>query len=301
MYQQRNGKQLMMIGGGVIILVLLGAMFLSSRGGSSKNAAGPKLTPVVVALQAIPQGTTFAAGQPIGQFFAVRQVPDSIVPFGSYRSVNQITGLIASAGCTPRRTPGCRGTVTVLQTMYQNMPVVSGMFSTLGQFRQTAGPAFQIPYGYVAIGVGFTAVNSVLGSINAGDDVDIMASLANPETSTLKLPKQTQFALNDVRVIGVGGPPAAPDSSGGSSSSSTTSSAATNPNTPGAGGTLLLLVRYQQALVIQHLKDFGGTWTMSAVLRSSKENDIPHFHTTPVTGRWFFVKQSNRFDFTNPY
>ena len=74
-----------------------------------------------------------------------------------------------------------------------------------------------------------------------------------------------------------------------------------NAQAANAGGTLVLLVRYQQALIIQHLKDFGGSWTISAVLRSAKETDIPHFKTIPVTARWFFVKQDNKFDFTNPY
>jgi hypothetical protein len=60
-------------------------------------------------------------------------------------------------------------------------------------------------------------------------------------------------------------------------------------------------VRYQQALVIQHLKDFGGSWTMSVVLRSSKETDIPHFRTLPVFGNWFFTKQENHFDYKPPY
>jgi Flp pilus assembly protein CpaB len=177
---------------------------------------------------------------------------------------------------------------------------VSGMFSTLGQFRTTAGPAFQVPYGYVAIAVNFTAANSVLGSIQAGDDVDLMASLTGLEgqnAAKFKVPTQTQYVMNDVRVIGVNGPPPAPAGSSSSNSSSSSSASANNS----AGGSLLLLVRYQQALIIQHLKDFAGSWTMSVVLRSSKETDIPHFGTTPVTERWFFVKQTNHFDFTDRY
>lgn len=301
MYQQRNGRQLMMIGGGVVILVLLAGFFLTRGGGSSQAASAAPTSKVVVALQAIPQGTTFSAGQPLAQFFATQSIPTSIVPFGSYTSVNQISNLVRSSGCQPTKSPGCRGQLTVTQTIYQNLPVVSGMFSTLGQFRLSAGPAFQIPYGYVAIGINFSQTNSVLGSIQPGDDVDLMASLTGVEGqngSKTNVLTQTQYALNDLRVIGVNGPPApAPTGAGATSPSSSTSS--TPPS--GAGGQLLLLVRYQQALIIQHLKDFGGSWTTSVVLRSSKETDIPHFKTLPVTERWFFIKQADHFDFTNPY
>jgi len=299
MYQKRNGRQLIIIGIVVVVLVL-GAGFFFTRGGGSKSSSpSTPETPVVVALQAIPQGTQFSAGQPLAQFFGVQKVPRTLVPFGAYTSVNQISNLLRSTGCQPAKTVGCRGQLTVTQTIFQNLPVVSGMFSTLGQFRLSAGPAFQIPYGYVAIAVSFGASNSVLGSINPGDDVDLMASLTNLETTggiKLKVPTQTQFVLNDVRVIGVNGPPPSP--SGSSSSSS--SSASSNTNN-GQGGQLLLLVRYQQALIIQHLKDFGGSWAISVVLRSSKETDIPHFKTLPVNERWFFVKQDNKFDFSTPY
>jgi hypothetical protein len=49
-----------------------------------------------------------------------------------------------------------------------------------------------------------------------------------------------------------------------------------------------VLVRYEQALELQHLKDFG--WDISAVLRSAKQQTIPHLKTLPVTDKWFFVK-----------
>ena len=292
-----------MIIGGVVILLVLGGAFFLSRGGSSKGGSSSPESSVVVALQAVPQGTTFVAGQPLDQFFGTRHVPTSIVPFGAYTGVNQITNLVKSVGCQPAKAAGCRGQITVTQTIYQNLPVVSGMFSTLGQFRLAAGPAFQIPYGYVAIGVSFSEVNSVIGSVQPGDDIDLLASLTGLEDKNgnrAKVPTQTQYVLNDVRVIGVNGPPPPPSTSTTGSSPSSSSSTS-NSNNNGAGGQLLLMVRYQQALIIQHLKDFGGSWTISVVLRSSKETDIPHFKTLPVTEKWFFIKQQNHFDFTDPY
>jgi len=188
---------------------------------------------------------------------------------------------------------------------------VSGMFSPLGLFRQAASPAFSIPYGYVAIAVNFDAVNSVLGSINSGDLIDIMASykptgpgLGSASAAPPKsAPGQTQYVLNGLRVLSVNAPGPTPGNTGSTNStgpsgssgaaSSTASAAAT------AGGSLLLLARYQQALEIQHLKDFG--WQMSAVLPSAKQAGGQTVKTTPVTDRWFFVKTNTPFRATPGY
>ena len=291
----------MIAGIGLIVLVLVGGLFLTSRGGNSSKPTQTAMAPVVVALQSIPQNTSFTAGEPLNAYFTVRQLPKDAVPFGAYTSVQQIASFLKSTGCQPSASAGCRGTFSTTQTIYQNLPVVAGMFTSLGQFRTVAGPAFQIPYGYVGIAVSFSDVNSVLGSIQPGDDIDIIASYTGAEGGNTKndAPKQTQYVMNDMRVIGVGGPPPAPANNPASGTKVGQTATQTQPQT--AGGTLLLMVRYQQALLIQHLKDFGGSWQLSAVLRSSKETDIPHFRTTPVTGRWMFVKQQNHFDFTLPY
>jgi len=298
----------MMIGIGVIVLVLIGGLFFLNKGGSGSGgsrAAVSSTQPVVVALQAIPQGTTLMAGQPLNTFFTTEQVPPSLVPFGAYTSVSQIDNVLKSAGCNPAGVAGCRGQVTTTQTIYQKMPVVSGMFSTLGQYRTQAGPAFQIPYGYVAQTISLSAANSVQGAIQPGDDIDIIASLTSLENTganSSNVPKQTQYALNDIRVIGINGPPPAPPTISANGKTSSSSSASTAPATDTtSGGSLTVLVRYQQALIIQHMKDFGGTWSMSVVLRSSKETDIPHFRTLPVFGNWFFTKQDNHFDYKSPY
>ncbi len=288
MIQRENGRQLVIIGVIVIIVVLLLFFILSSRGGGGSGTTAPqKTTPVVVALQTIPQGTSFRAGQPLTTYFGVKQFPATLVPFGAYSSVKQIASVATSAGCVRNITAACAGTITTTQTIYQSVPIVSGMFSTLGQYRQAQGPSFAIPLGYVGIAISLSDVNSVLGSITAGDAVDLIASYTGggqgvPTTA----PPQTQYVLNNLKVISVGGPPAA------SAASGTASTAA-----PVGGGTLLVLAKLQEALVIQHLKDFG--WQLSAVLPSAKEPSIPHFRTLPVTNRWLFVKMSNPFR-TNP-
>jgi Flp pilus assembly protein CpaB len=148
------------------------------------------------------------------------------------------------------------------------------MFSNLGQFRNAAGPSFTIPYGYVGIALSLDPINSVIGSIFPGDDIDVIASYHGAAVKGINAQPQTQYVMDDLRILSVNTPPSAQ-----------TGSAAVG------GGTLLVLARFQQALVIQHLKDFG--WQLSAVLRSAKETDIPHFKTLPVSDRWFWKKAQN--------
>jgi Flp pilus assembly protein CpaB len=289
MQNRRNGRQLIIIGVVVIVLVLGVGFILMSRGGGAHTSARALTSsaPVVVAQQVVPQGTVFKAGQKLNALFVVKYEPLALVPFGAYSSVAQIEALTRAQGCGPVQAAGCQGQITTSQTIFQNTPVVTGMFSSLGQYRQAIGPAFAIPYGYAGIAVNFDAVNSVIGSINPGDDVDVIASYRGTAIAGVKAPPQTQYVLNDVRVMSVNAPPA-PNSSGGSGS---TSSSAPPAPTAATGGTLVLLVRFQQALIIQHLKDFG--WQMSVVLRSASETDIPHFKTLPVTDKWFFAKSDN--------
>lgn len=288
MNRNQNYRRMILGGVGIIVLVVLLGMVFMNRGGGSASPPPARSVPVVVAAQSIPEGTTFRVGEPLGQYFTIRYLPANAVPFGAYQSVNQITKLLASNGCAPTNVAGCQGQTTTTQVIYQNLPVVSGMFSTLGQYRVARSHAFDIPYGYVAIAVNFTDVNSVLNSIEPGDTVDLMASyLGNSKDLGFQAPPQTQFVMNDLKVIGVGGPPTSPNGQ-------TTSAPA-----PNAGGSLLLLVTFQQALEIQHLKDFG--WTISVVLRSAHESQIPHFRTLPVTDKWFWDKISNRMARSNPY
>ncbi|MGH2447237.1 MAG: Flp pilus assembly protein CpaB [Chloroflexota bacterium] len=298
MMQRLKGKQIILAGLAIIVLVIGFALVSRFTNNSSPKAeAAPATAPVVVALQDVPQGTTFRTGEPLATYFGVRKEPTSDLPFGAYRSVKQINSLLSSTTCKPSGLPGCQGMVTTTQTIYQNMPVLTGMFSTLGQFRKGPTGAFAIPYGYVATSVGFSDVNSVVGSVQPGDDVDLIASYTGPEggSNDKTTPTQTQYVLNDVRVMQVNAPLQAPNSS---TTSSTPASSTSDTN---GGGSLVLLVSYQHALVIQHLKDFGGSWTLSCVLRSAKETDIPHFKTLPVTARWFFAKQGNHFDTSSPY
>lgn len=275
MQNRRRGVQLILAGVVVVVLVLGIALFLANRS-SNNNSSQPvavATVPEVVAIQTVPSGTVFKQGQDLNTYFVVRQAPPSLVPVGAYGSIAQIESLINSTGCAPGQT-GCAAQVTTTQTIYQNAPVVSGMFSNLGQFRNAAGPSFTIPYGYVGIALSLDPINSVIGSIFPGDDIDVIASYHGASVKGISAEPQTQYVMEDMRVLSVNQPPSAQ-----------TGSAAVG------GGTLLVLARFQQALVIQHLKDFG--WQLSAVLRSAKEADIPNFKTLPVTDRWFWKKLQN--------
>ena len=289
MQKRANGKQLMIIGVVVMVLIVGIGFMLTSRGGSSKASTTPNTVSVVMADQTIPNGQVFKDSSSLTQFFKVKKVPSNLKPFGAYTNLKQIAQLLNVAGCGPVKSQGCDGQVTTSETIYQNSPVVDGMFSTLGQYRTSVGPSFAIPYGYVGIAVNFDAANSVLGSVEPGDTIDLIASWKGGKAGNLKATGQTQYALNDMRVISVNAPPSVPGAS-------TTTSSTTNTSTTSAadaGGSLVLLARYQQALEIQHLKDFG--WQLSCVLRSAKETNILHFKTEPVTDKWFFVKTSDPF------
>lgn len=291
--QRQNGKQLIVIGG-VVIALVLGIGFLFTRGGSSSGAnAATATVPIVYANQTVPAGTTFSATQSLSGFFSVKQIPPALAPFGAYHTVAEISALTHPAGCGPVQSAGCDGQITTIAPISQGLPVVSGDFTSLGQYRQTVGPSFAIPFGYVGIAVNFDAANSVLGAISPGDTIDLIASWRGGllTGTKFKAPGETQYAMDNLKVISVNAPP----SVGGANSSSSSGTTAT---TAGAsGGTVVLLVRYQQALEIQHLKDFG--WQLSAVLRSAKATNIPHFRTLPITDKWFFSKSSNPFS-TSP-
>jgi Flp pilus assembly protein CpaB len=290
MQQRQNGRQLILFGIGTIVVVLLiGFMLTRGGGGSNQASAETATTPVVVAQQTVAAGTVFKTGQSFSDSFTIKQVPNSLVPFGAYHSLDQLAALTHPAGCGPVQSTGCDGEITTTQTLYQDTPVVQGMFTALGQYRQAVGPSFAIPYGYVGIAVAFDTANSVLGAVSPGDTIDLIASWKGGKIQGRKSsPAETQYALDNLKVISVNAPPAI---GGSTSSSSSTSSAATTANVN--TGSLVLLVRYQQALEIQHLKDFG--WALSCVLRSAHATNIPHFRTLPVTDNWFFSKSPNPF------
>jgi Flp pilus assembly protein CpaB len=288
MYERENARRLILIGIVIVVIVIVGGLFFLLRGsGSSSSTNGTPVAvvpvTVVVAVQPVPQGTQLTASQ-VNTYFKQTTITGA-VPSDAFSTLNQLTAVISGAP---------NGSVTATQTIYQNSAVVPGMFTTVGLYRTGQTPSFAIPYGYDAEAVSFDTLNSVLGSINAGDAIDIMASFKGKTASTgpnglgsLNPPPQTQFVLTDLRVISVNAPPTTPN--GGASTTTVSATPTPAPATaPAAGGTLLVLVRYQQALELQHLKDFG--WDISAVLRSAKQQTIPHLKTLPVTDKWFFVK-----------
>src|SRR6516165_679287 len=108
MQSRNNGRQLILVGIVVIVLVLGIGFFLMNRGGGgSVKANSPTGTvPVVVAQQAIPQGTIFKAGENLNGLFQVKPVPTALAPFGAYSKVSQITALTKTQGCGPVQANG---------------------------------------------------------------------------------------------------------------------------------------------------------------------------------------------------
>ena len=105
MQNRRRGTQLILAGIVVVVLVLGIGLFLTNRGGSGTPQTGAVATvPEVVAIQTIPTGTNYKAGQDLNTFFVVRQAPPSLVPVGAYTSIAQIESLASSTGCPPGQT-----------------------------------------------------------------------------------------------------------------------------------------------------------------------------------------------------
>jgi Flp pilus assembly protein CpaB len=311
MYERENARRLIILGIGVVaVVVIVGAIFFFVRGrGNSNNTAAGSGTPtaiplvsVVVSTVPIPQATNLNVSQ-VPTYFGLEAVPGAVAPPDAYTSLSQVQSLIASAP---------QGAVTTTQTIFQKSVIVPGMFSTFGQFKTGPTASSVIPYGYEADAVAFDPLDSVENSITAGDDIDIIGSLKAPTTPCgqtvgnptcgMHIEAQTQFVLTDVRVLSVNVPPpvttgSAPVPTAVPAAGVATATPATTPTaTPipaAGGGTLLLLLRYQQALELQHLKDFG--WQLSAVLRSSKQQTTLHLKTLPVTDRWFFSKTQTPF------
>src|SRR5947209_2842970 len=169
MYERENARRLILLGVIVVVLVILVGAFFLFRGGGSSGKATPvvQTKTVVVAAISIPQGTTLNVGTALSTYFTTQSVPVNVVPTSAYASVAQIQQLIASA---PKHE------VVTTQTVFAKAVIVSGMFSTLGQFTLAQGTSFVIPFGYVGIAIAFDPINSVIGSITNGDTIDIITS-----------------------------------------------------------------------------------------------------------------------------
>jgi Flp pilus assembly protein CpaB len=175
------------------------------------------------------------------------------------------------------------------------------MFTNLGSTRTNYDISFTLKKGDVAVSLQVSPVNGAAGAIQPGDYVDIISSWLGSSASSngggehyKNPPTQTQFVMQNVKVLLTG------ESNGAIAAGSTTGSGSSSPSTTStSGGLLTVELSHQDALALQHLKDFSGSWSTSVVLRSA--SDHGYFHTVPVTAKWYFTKTVTKLQLAMPY
>lgn len=255
-----------MLGVALTLLSMTGVYLIAK---SSSKSAGPGNSQVLVATSQIPAHTVFKSLADVETWFAPLSVPAGAVPTGTFDSAS--TFVKAELGS---------GRVFSQQTIYPKQVALSSMFVGLGG-RTSLTNAYSLPKDDVAISMEDSVVNESGGAIAAGDYVDLLASY-NPGGGTDTVhglhSAQTQFVLQNLKVLAVGTWTPGAESSAASSGGSTM---------------LTFQVSRQIALIIQHLKDFSGTWMTSVVLRAADSSTT--YNTTVVPGDWYFHRLRNNF------
>ncbi|GEM_PF-3743590 len=273
--QPKNTSRLFILLGAVLTIMAMGGVyFIASK--ASKSAAGGSAT-VLVAAREVPSHTVFTTSADATTWFKSVQVPASAKPLGAFSSVADFQKRLLASGKQ-----------ATAETVYQNEPLLPSMFYNLGSARTGVTEAFALKKGDVAVSLQASSVNESAGAIASGDSIDLIASFTGVGTSGgsdhYRAPTQTQYVLQNLKVLAVG--PITPGSPNGSTSAPAGSSG-------GNGSLLTVETSHQTALIIQHLKDFPGSWEISAVLRSAYDKGL--FHTRPVTVGWFFGRKENSF------
>lgn len=267
---KRSSRLFMLLGVTLTIVSMIGVYFIAHS--SSKSAAGSTVS-VLVAAQQIPTHTVITTGNDVNNNFKTVSLPASSKPAGSF------------SGAFAFEAQMLNGTKQVTaETLYPNEPVLSSMFTNIGSARTGITTAFALKKGQVAVSFQVPLVDESAGAIQPGDNIDIVESYlprgggSGPAESSLPSNRAvTQFALQNLKVLAVGQISGTTPSGSSSSTSSSSSSGSTM---------LTVAVSPQTGLVIQHLKDFAGTWLMSVLLRSAFDNQ--QYHTTPIGPTWYF-------------
>lgn len=271
--QPKKSSRLFILLGVVLTLVsMIGVYFIAN--GSSKSASSGT-TQVLVAARMIPPHTVFTKPSDAAAWFTVQTVPSTAVPANTFSSV-------AAFGAAELG----QGRVLSVETIFPKEEILGSLFNSLGQ-RQAYTSALSLPKNDVAVSLESTIANESGGAISPGDYVDIVASYlphgggtgGGAVDNTVTHPPQTQFVLQNIKVVAVG------NWVPGTTETSVASSGSTM---------LTFAVDRRTALVIQHLKDFGGSWSLSVMLRSAYSSR--QYKTYPVDPTWFFRKLRNNFE-----
>jgi pilus assembly protein CpaB len=234
-----------LFGVGIALALLAGLGTYAAVTGA--QGIGRATTAVVVARKEIPERTLFT-GANVGALLGTAQVPSDLVPEGALLQVSEAVGKVTTS------------------RLAANEVVRGGPDRLASSEGTTARPAAAIPRDKVALAMPATDTISVAGAVQPGDRVDVLATLARPNTEPV-----TQSIFQDVQVFAVGrwqsdGQPRA----------------AGNP-----ASTVTLLLDYQQALVLENLQQTGARVSL-ALRRLDQTGAVPTEPVTPdsVAAQW---------------
>jgi Flp pilus assembly protein CpaB len=265
--QPKKSSRLFILLGVVLTLLSMVGVYFVARS-SSKSAAGT--TQVLVATRVIPIHTTFTTPADVATWFVQASVSSTATPQGAFTSVADFV-----------KAQMVGGKVSNTETIYPKEVVLPSMFTGIGS-RPTWDVTAQLAKGDVAVSIQSSTVDESAGAIQSGDYVDLIASYlpaggGSGATETGQQGSgQTQYVLQDLKVLAVG---------------TLLPSGASSP--AGSSTMLTFAVNHETALIIQHLKDFGGSWLLSVVLRSAYSNTT--YGTHPINGTYYFTHLRNNF------
>ncbi|SRR5579884_3458833 len=229
-----------LLGLGIVLAVLAGLGTYAAVT-AAQDRAHPTAT-VVRARKEIPERTLFTAAN-VPDLLVAAQVPTDLVPQGALDQPSEAIGKVTTARIgsgemvlgTPDRLASAEGA--------------------------SARPAATIPRGKVALALTATESISVAGAAQAGDRVDVIATMVRPNGQAI-----TQAIFQDVRVFAVG-----------------RWQGENRPQVSTAGAsTITLLLDHQQALVLENLVQTGARVSL-ALRRLDESGDVPTEPVTPDT------------------
>lgn len=254
----RAGTAMMFVG--LVLAFLAGALVLGLARQARASAAAAQSVPqvyVIMATRDIAESSAIPADA-----VAIKPFPKAFAPPGALTTLDQISGKFATTRLT------------------RDQIVLGGQVSAT---RREANLSETIPAGKVAFWMPLPELIVQAGSLQAGDRVDILLSLAvsaaqptsqgtvsqgTGESGILT----TQTTLQNVEVVSVG--PAAPGRPAAPGVRAAPAGPAPQPNQAGAtaGGKMaLFLIDPQDAVRAKFIKDSGGT--IDFVLRSREWHD----------------------------
>jgi pilus assembly protein CpaB len=235
-----------LFGVGIALALLAGLGTYAAVTGA--QGIGRATTAVVVARKEIPERTLFTGGN-VGALLSTAQVPTDLVPEGALLQANEAVGKVTTT------------------RLAANEVVRGGPDRLASSEGTTARPAAAIPRDKVALAMPATDTISVAGAVQPGDRVDVLATLARPNSEAV-----TQSIFQDVQVFAVGR----------WQSDGQPRPAAANP-----ASTVTLLLDYQQALVLENLQQTGARVSL-ALRRLDQTGAVPTEPVTPdsVAAQW---------------